>query len=27
VFHTHVHILGGWVARDADAHHDEMGIQ
>ncbi len=25
VFHTHVHVLGGWVARDADAHHDEMG--
>jgi histidine triad (HIT) family protein len=25
VFHTHVHILGGWEARDADAHHDEMG--
>ncbi len=25
VFHTHVHILGGWVARDADAHHDDMG--
>jgi histidine triad (HIT) family protein len=25
VFHTHVHILGGWVDRSADAHHDEMG--
>jgi histidine triad (HIT) family protein len=25
VFHTHVHILGGWVDRHADAHHDEMG--
>ena len=25
VFHTHVHILGGWVDRDADAHHDEIG--
>ena len=25
VFHTHVHILGGWVERSADAHHDEMG--
>jgi histidine triad (HIT) family protein len=25
VFHTHVHVLGGWDTRDADAHHDEMG--
>lgn len=25
VFHTHVHILGGWVERSADAHHDDMG--
>jgi histidine triad (HIT) family protein len=25
VFHTHVHILGGWVNRSADAHHEEMG--
>jgi histidine triad (HIT) family protein len=25
VFHTHVHILGGWKNRDADEHHDEMG--
>jgi histidine triad (HIT) family protein len=25
VFHTHVHILGGWKHRDADAHHDELG--
>ncbi len=25
VFHTHVHILGGWVDRNADAHHDDMG--
>jgi histidine triad (HIT) family protein len=25
VFHTHVHVLGGWVTRDADAHHDDMG--
>jgi histidine triad (HIT) family protein len=27
VFHTHVHILGGWVDRNADAHHDEIGEQ
>jgi histidine triad (HIT) family protein len=27
VFHTHVHVLGGWVDRSADAHHDEMGEQ
>ncbi len=25
VFHTHVHILGGWKNRDAEAHHDEIG--
>lgn len=25
VFHTHVHVLGGWANRSADAHHDEMG--
>jgi len=25
VFHTHVHILGGWADRSADAHHDEIG--
>jgi histidine triad (HIT) family protein len=25
VFHTHVHVLGGWVDRSADAHHDDMG--
>ena len=25
VFHTHVHILGGWVDRSADQHHDDMG--
>jgi histidine triad (HIT) family protein len=25
VFHTHVHVLGGWVDRNADAHHDDMG--
>ncbi len=25
VFHTHVHIFGGWVARSADAHHNDMG--
>lgn len=25
VFHTHVHILGGWVERGADAHHVDMG--
>ena len=24
VFHTHVHILGGWPDQSADAHHDEM---
>jgi histidine triad (HIT) family protein len=27
VFHTHVHILGGWVNRSADSHHDEMAQQ
>ncbi len=25
VFHTHVHVLGGWVGHSADAHHDELG--
>jgi histidine triad (HIT) family protein len=25
VFHTHVHVLGGWTDHSADAHHDEMG--
>jgi histidine triad (HIT) family protein len=25
VFHTHVHVLGGWVDRNADAYHDDMG--
>jgi histidine triad (HIT) family protein len=25
VFHTHVHVLGGWVDHSADAHHDELG--
>ena len=25
VFHTHVHILGGWTNHNADAHHAEMG--
>ncbi len=25
VFHTHVHVLGGWVDHTADAHHDDMG--
>jgi histidine triad (HIT) family protein len=25
VFHTHVHILGGWKNRGAEEHHDEMG--
>ncbi|NJK46639.1 MAG: histidine triad nucleotide-binding protein [Pleurocapsa sp. SU_196_0] len=24
VFHTHVHILGGWTDESAEAHHDEM---
>jgi histidine triad (HIT) family protein len=24
VFHTHVHILGGWTDHSADSHHDEM---
>jgi histidine triad (HIT) family protein len=27
VFHTHVHILGGWTDRTADSHHDEMAEQ
>ena len=27
VFHTHVHILGGWTDRDADAHHDAMAAR
>ncbi len=27
VFHTHVHILGGWKNQDADTHHNEMGQQ
>lgn len=25
VFHTHIHVLGGWVEIGAAAHHDEMG--
>ena len=25
VFHTHVHILGGWNSRDEDSHVEEMG--
>jgi histidine triad (HIT) family protein len=25
IFHTHVHILGGWNNQDADTHHNEMG--
>jgi histidine triad (HIT) family protein len=25
VFHTHVHILGGWSDLDADEHHSQMG--
>ena len=25
VFHTHVHILGGWLDESAEAHHDAMG--
>ena len=24
VFHTHVHILGGWTDGDAEAHHADM---
>ena len=24
VFHTHVHILGGWTESDADAQHADM---
>ena len=24
VFHTHVHIMGGWLDSDADAQHDDM---
>ena len=24
VFHTHVHIMGGWTDSDADAQHAEM---
>jgi histidine triad (HIT) family protein len=27
VFHTHVHILGGWTDETADAHHDEMAAR
>ena len=27
VFHTHVHILGGWSQQSADSHHDEMAQQ
>ncbi len=25
IFHTHVHILGGWLNQNANKHHDEMG--
>ena len=24
VFHTHVHIMGGWLDSDVDAQHDDM---
>ena len=27
VFHTHVHILGGWDNADADAHHDALAAR
>jgi histidine triad (HIT) family protein len=27
VFHTHVHILGGWTDGDADAHHAQMAAR
>jgi histidine triad (HIT) family protein len=27
VFHTHVHILGGWTDESADAHHDAMAAR
>ena len=27
VFHTHVHILGGWLDGDADAQHDQMAAR
>jgi histidine triad (HIT) family protein len=27
VFHTHVHILGGWADGDADTHHDAMAAR
>jgi histidine triad (HIT) family protein len=25
IFHTHVHILGGWTDVTAELHHDQMG--
>ncbi len=25
IFHTHVHILGGWTNLNAESHHDQMG--
>jgi histidine triad (HIT) family protein len=27
VFHTHVHVLGGWESVSANVHHDAMGNQ
>ena len=27
VFHTHVHILGGWLDGDADAQHTQMAAR
>lgn len=27
VFHTHVHIMGGWLDGDADAQHAEMAAR
>ena len=27
VFHTHVHILGGWLNSDADAQHADMAAR
>ncbi len=25
IFHTHIHILGGWKDSSAEAHHNQMG--
>jgi histidine triad (HIT) family protein len=27
VFHTHIHILGGWTDGDAGTHHDAMAAR